>query len=193
MNDGEQNEIGLNSSRLNKLRLPLGILVLLNLMLSIGHYTDNVMHFDQYAEPVWLHAHSVDAFWFILAAWLIPIFFRKNVAYASGVFLVLTCLSLMHYNYASLAEISLKIHFYIWAEFCGALLFLPYILAEMRTRDRISWPVAGLAVVTVVPLLAMMKNAILYVEYLVALEIGLVITLLLVMFYRSSRVTSSFI
>nr|WP_315043134.1 hypothetical protein [uncultured Moraxella sp.] len=41
-------------------------LVITNIISTILHYADNVLHFEHYLEPDWLNAHVVDLFWFFM-------------------------------------------------------------------------------------------------------------------------------
>ena len=101
-----------------------GLLVLLVVtgVASILHYVDNVIFFDAYPEPAWLTPQVVEVFWFVMTPfgvigyWL----FRRgsrwrglSVLLAYG---LMNLLTLGHYSYAPLSEISFRINLFILLE-----------------------------------------------------------------------------
>ena len=107
-------------------------LVIANIVASILHYVDNVVHFEHYPEPDWLNAHLVDLFWFFMTPFaLLGLWFAKKCYYKSAlcsliVYALMGLLVLGHYNYAPFFDISFKIHLFIWIEAILAGILLIY-------------------------------------------------------------------
>lgn len=110
-------------------------LIIANIVASILHYVDNVMHFEHYPEPDWLNAKLVDMFWFFMTPFAVFGFmaFKKQQYYLS-LFLIISyalmgLLVLGHYNYAPFFEINFKIHLFILLEAILAFILLVYIIS----------------------------------------------------------------
>lgn len=128
--------IGSGQNCMTKLNHPslkvLYVIIVINIITTIFHYTHNVIHFDHYPEPTWLNARVVDLFWFIMtpfalvAGWL----YHKGRRYVGWIVLLLyvlmSLLVLGHYNYAPFLSISFTIHLFIWLEVVAAVWLLAY-------------------------------------------------------------------
>jgi hypothetical protein len=109
----------------------LTILVVGNLVASVLHFGDNIVHFHEYPEPSWIPSpHIVDALWFaitplLLLAWWLASQGRRWPAIALfWSYGALSMFVLGHYNFASPAELSFRINFLIWLEALAALLLI---------------------------------------------------------------------
>jgi hypothetical protein len=118
-------------------------LLIVNVIATIFHYTDNVCRFEQYPEPMWLNPTIVDAFWFVMTPLALIGYrlMRKGelrrgalvlYAYATASLLVLG-----HYNYAPFLSISLTIHLFILAEAALAVTLVIYVATLQIRRIRI--------------------------------------------------------
>lgn len=107
-------------------------LIIANIIASILHYVDNVIHFEHYPEPDWLNAQLVDLFWFFMTPFaLLGLWLMKKQQYMPALFALIAyalmgLLVLGHYNYASFFNISFKIHLFIWLEAVLAGILLIY-------------------------------------------------------------------
>lgn len=109
-------------------------LIIINIAATILHYGHNVMHFEHYPEPVWLNAHLVDMFWFVMTPFaLVGGWLYAKSHYWSGfavlmVYVAMSLLVLGHYNYAPFFEISFIIHVFIWLEVVVSLVLAVYLV-----------------------------------------------------------------
>jgi len=109
-------------------------LLIATVMSSIFHYVDNVMYFHEYPEPDWLDSNEVDRFWFYMTPLAYLGYHQlKRHRYHSGVlFTVLyalcNLLTLGHYWFAPIHEISLKINTFILIEAFFGFILLMYVL-----------------------------------------------------------------
>ncbi|NMG10262.1 hypothetical protein [Brasilonema sp. UFV-L1] len=103
-------------------------------IISTGiHFTDNYLFIKQYPEPDWITAPSIYQSWLILTAlgiigyWLYE--YRKFwLAYGCLLVYSLTGLSsLGHYLYGSLSQFSAKMHFFIWTDGLSGLAILGFV------------------------------------------------------------------
>lgn len=113
-------------------------LVLATVAGSILHYADNLLFFEQYPEPAWIDRSIIDAFWILMTplAW-IGYRLIQHGSHHAGTFVLLiyavcNLLTLGHYLYAPMHEISMRIHVLILFEavlagLLVAFLFLPYL------------------------------------------------------------------
>lgn len=107
-------------------------LVIANIIASILHYVDNVMHFEHYPEPDWLNAQLVDLFWFFMTPFaIVGLYLVKRHRFNFALWLLIAyalmgLLVLGHYNYAPFFDISFKIHLFIWLEAILAGILLIY-------------------------------------------------------------------
>jgi hypothetical protein len=106
-------------------------LVVLNLLASILHFTDNARHFSDYPEPKWISGpHVVDRLWFLItpllfAGWCL---WERRQEKAGQLMLatygILGLGVLGHYLYAPPSAMSLRMHLFIWTEALAALAIL---------------------------------------------------------------------
>jgi hypothetical protein len=103
-------------------------LVIANVVTSILHYVDNVVHFAHYPEPSWLNPPLVDMAWFvmtpfgILGCWLFWLGWRRVAFLCLYLYAIMGLLVLGHYLIAPPWELSFKINLFILAEAVAALL-----------------------------------------------------------------------
>lgn len=113
--------------------LLLSVLIVSVVSTSI-HYTDNFLFFEQYPQPEWITLPSIYISWIILTAigvagyWL----YRNRrfwLAYVCLVIYSLTGLSsLGHYFYGAMSEFSAKMHLFIWTDGLTGLAVLGFTL-----------------------------------------------------------------
>ena len=111
----------------------LRLLLLAMVTSSVLHYVDNLLFFEQYPEPPWINRHHIDAFWWIMTplAWIGYHLIRRG-ALRGGSATLLTyaacnLLTLGHYRYASLSDISLRIHIFIILEAALAVVLTVFL------------------------------------------------------------------
>ncbi|MFG6455726.1 hypothetical protein [Roseateles sp. BYS96W] len=108
---------------------------------SILHYVDNVLMFEQYPEPPWINRHIVDAFWWLMTplAWFGYRLMRNGALRAGTVMLLLyaacNLLTLGHYRYAPMDEISPRIHAFIGLEAVLAMALITLLFMLCATRN----------------------------------------------------------
>jgi hypothetical protein len=105
-----------------KLQPLLLSLLIISVVSTSIHYTDNFLLFEKYPQPEWITLPSIYISWIILTAigfagyWL----YRNKrfwLAYVCLLIYSLTGLSsLGHYFYGAMSEFSGKMHFFIWTD-----------------------------------------------------------------------------
>ena len=115
-------------------------IVVMNLVASILHFSDNMINFHMYPEPTWIPSpHVVDALWFVIT----PILFlgwwfsSRNAKWTAASLFWLyggsSMLVLGHYNFAAPSELSLRINVLICSEALAALSLIglaPFLVAR---------------------------------------------------------------
>ncbi len=116
-------------------------LVLATVACSILHYADNLLFFEHYPEPPWINRHIIDAFWWLMTplAWSGYRLMRRG-ALRSGAATLLAygacnLLTLGHYHYAPLHDISLRIHAFIVLEALLAAALIAFLLVTQTRRS----------------------------------------------------------
>lgn len=111
----------------------LKLILMISIISTSIHFTDNYCFIDHYPQPSWITAASIYQSWIILTAvgivgyWLYK--FRKFwLAYFCLITYSITGLaSLGHYLYGSLSEFSLKMHLFIWIDGLTGLAVLGFV------------------------------------------------------------------
>lgn len=117
----------------NHTRWLLAMLVVC-IVTSILHYVDNVLFFDQYPEPTWFNPSLVDILWFVMTPLGITgyIFWqqrRRSLAFGLlYLYVVMGQLTLGHYFYAPIWELTWKMNGLILLESLTALIFGAYLV-----------------------------------------------------------------
>lgn len=97
-------------------------LLILNILASILHYTDNLIHFDTYPEPDWFTPYLTDSIWWLMTPCGIAgfWFYRQQtfrLAYLGLYsYALLSQLTLGHYAIAPIWTLSLKMNALILLE-----------------------------------------------------------------------------
>lgn len=110
------------------------ILLVLNMIASILHYTDNLIYFDLYPEPDWFSPYLTDSIWWLMTPlgiggfW----FYRQKkfpLAYIGLYgYSLLSQLTLGHYLIAPIWDLSLKMNSLILIESFVAIPLLLFTL-----------------------------------------------------------------
>ncbi|MDY6900096.1 MAG: hypothetical protein SWZ49_18760 [Cyanobacteriota bacterium] len=110
------------------------ILLIINIVITIFHYTDNFINFSKYPAPEWMTPQSVYQSWFILTIIGITgyIFYLNNALWLAYTFLSVYSLTGMsspgHYFFGEIESLSLKMHSFIWLDFIAGILILSFII-----------------------------------------------------------------
>ncbi|UBT80437.1 hypothetical protein LCH33_003860 [Pseudomonas amygdali] len=129
--------MSITNQRLGKLRWLLWATV----ASSVLHYADNLLFFHQYPEPPWINRHMIDAFWWLMTplAWIGYRMMRRSAHRAGAATLLAyagcNLLTLGHYRYAPIHEISLRIHTFILIEAALAVALIAYLLITYPKRS----------------------------------------------------------
>jgi len=115
-------------------RFLLKTLLILSIIITAFHFTDNYINFDMYPQPDWITPSSVYISWIIwtLAGiagyWL----YKNQRLWSSYVFLIFYSLcglvSLGHYSHGAMSDFSLKMHLFIMADGLAGLSILGFVL-----------------------------------------------------------------
>ncbi len=109
-------------------------LLIVNIVASILHYTDNLIHFDAYPEPDWFSPYLTDSIWWLMTPLSIAgfWFYRQQqfrFAYIGLYsYALLSQLTLGHYVVAPIWELSLKMNSLILLESWVAIPLLFFVL-----------------------------------------------------------------
>ncbi len=122
----------------------LAVLVVANLIASILHFGDNIVHFHQYPEPKWISSpHIVDVLWFVitpflLVGWWLARWCRRWPSIAAlWLYGGLSLFVLGHYRFAAPSDLPFRINLLIWCEAVAALLLIllaPVVVPRERSR-----------------------------------------------------------
>ncbi|ABW29573.1 hypothetical protein [Acaryochloris marina] len=112
-----------------------GLLALLVVCIvtSILHYADNVLFFDQYPEPTWFNPSLVDFLWFVMTPIGIAGYIcwkQERRSLALGLlylYVAMGQLTLGHYVYAPIWDLTWKMNSLILLESLTALIFGAYV------------------------------------------------------------------
>ena len=110
------------------------ILLLLNIIASILHYTDNLIYFDLYPEPDWFSPYLTDSIWWLMTPLGIGGFWfyrqkKFQLAYIGLYgYALLSQLTLGHYLISPIWDLSLKMNSLILIESFVAIPFLLFTL-----------------------------------------------------------------
>ena len=110
--------------KIEKLQRQILLLLILgvNLLATILHYTDNFFFFDRYPAPVWMQPHHVYTAWLVLAPFALVgyMLYTKRVFWAAylclGIFSLASIGGVGHYFFGAIATFSAKMHALIWFE-----------------------------------------------------------------------------
>jgi hypothetical protein len=115
-------------------QIVLLVLLAINLVSTILHYTDNFFAFAKYPAPAWMTPASVYIAWLILT----PFGLMGYLLYTSGFFLAAyLCLGIYaltstaspgHYLFPAAEVFSLKMHFFIWFDAIAGLLLIGFTI-----------------------------------------------------------------
>lgn len=115
-------------------------LLLATVASSILHYADNLIFFEHYPEPPWINRRLIDVFWWVMTplAWIGYRLVRRG-AHRAGTATVLVyaacnLLTLGHYRYAPIHDISLRIHAFILIEAALAVVLIVFLLITYPNR-----------------------------------------------------------
>jgi hypothetical protein len=129
--------MGTDSASNRAERRTFGVLLALNVLATIAHYTDNVLRFSAYPEPSWDNARLTDAFWFVMTPFALAAYLlhakgkRAQAAVAAYAYAAMSLLVLGHYLYAPPWAISVPMNAGILAEATLAVALAAY---AMRMR-----------------------------------------------------------
>lgn len=106
-----------------RLQTLLLTLLIISVVITAFHYTDNFINFTSYPDPEWMTPPSVYQSWIILTSIGIVgyIFYLKNVLWLAYICLSIYSLTGMsspgHYFFQTTEKFSFKMHTFIWLDF----------------------------------------------------------------------------
>lgn len=109
-------------------------LLIISVVITAFHYTDNFINFLQYPDPEWLTPQSVYQSWLILTAIGIVgyVLYINNILLLAYVCLSIYSLTGMlspaHYFFQTTEKFSFKMHTFIWLDFIIGTLLLCFII-----------------------------------------------------------------
>ncbi len=109
-------------------------LLIVSVVITAFHYTDNFINFLSYPSPEWMTPQSVYQSWFILTGIGIVgyIFYLKNVIWLAYICLSIYSLTGMlspgHYLFQTTETFSFKMHIFIWLDFIIGTLILSFTI-----------------------------------------------------------------
>ena len=116
-----------------KRQLLLKLLLIVSIISTSIHFTDNYLFIEQYPQPAWITAASIYQSWLILTAvgiagyWL----YKERKFWVGYVCLIIYSLTGLaspgHYLYGSLSQFSLKMHLLIWTDGLTGLAVLGFV------------------------------------------------------------------
>jgi hypothetical protein len=117
----------------------LRILLIISIISTAIHFTDNYLFFERYPQPVWITAPSIYQSWAILTAIGIVgygLYKWGKFWLACGCLLLYSLTGLAspgHYLYGHLSQFSFKMHLFIWTDGLAGLAILVFTLWMIGT------------------------------------------------------------
>lgn len=114
------------------------ILIVVNVLATIGHYVDNICYFADYPEPHWLSPGIVDAFWFFMTPfaafgyWYYVKGWHGLARWSLVAYSLMSLLVLGHYLIVPPWNVSFRINLLILIEAVAALALLLHMLRVNR-------------------------------------------------------------
>jgi len=109
------------------------ILIVINILITIAHYMDNIIYLDEYPDPEWMKAYMTDAFWFLMTPFSIigyNLLKKGKITFGAICLYIYSLMSLFvlaHYLISPIWEISFKINFLILLETFSAIVLIIYL------------------------------------------------------------------
>jgi hypothetical protein len=110
------------------------VLLIVGIVTTILHYTDNFLFFDNYPVPTWITKPSVYVAWLILTSFGIAGYwlYKQRLFWIAYVCLCVYSItgvsSLGHYFYGSLTNFSVKMNTLIWLDAISGTALLSFTL-----------------------------------------------------------------
>lgn len=110
------------------------ILLIINVISTILHYTDNFMYNDQYPEPAWITPNGIYISWIVLTLFGVAGYFLYvkdifRLAYLClGIYSLTGISSIAHYFFPAIEAYSLKMNVLIWSDAIAGISLLFFIL-----------------------------------------------------------------
>ena len=120
----------------------LGSIVIINIVVTSLHYTDNALFINKYPEPEWITTSGVFITWGVMSAialvgyWL---YLQQKywLSYLTlSIYSVTGLSSPTHYFYGGMSEFSPKMHLLIWTDFLVGLSVIIFIIWSMAIAKR---------------------------------------------------------
>ena len=115
-------------------KIGLQIILVVNIIITSLHYTDNALNVDLYPEPDWITTSGVFLTWGVMSAigilgyWL----YNQQKYWLSYLFLGIYAgtglSSVAHYFYGALSQFSLKMHAFIWSDAIAGSLVVGFLV-----------------------------------------------------------------
>ena len=109
-------------------------IIVISVIITSLHYTDNALFIDQYPEPEWIKTYGVFLTWGIMSAIAFIAYFLYARKQYWGSYLLLTVYSItglsspIHYLYGKISDFSPKMHLLIWTDFIAGSLIVIFII-----------------------------------------------------------------
>jgi hypothetical protein len=120
----------------------LRILLIISLISTAIHFTDNYLFIERYPQPTWITAPSIYQSWVILTAIGIAgyvLYQQGKFWLACGCLLVYSLTGLAspgHYLYGHFSQFSFKMHLFIWTDGLAGLSILVFTLWLIGTAGQ---------------------------------------------------------
>ncbi|MGK7926000.1 MAG: hypothetical protein AB4290_12280 [Spirulina sp.] len=112
----------------------LFIILAINILSTIVHYTDNYLFFDRYPAPSWMNPHHVYIAWLMLTPWAISgyLYYVRKKYWQSylglGIYALTGSSSFGHYFYGSPAALSGKMNLFICSDVLAGSVLVGFLL-----------------------------------------------------------------
>ncbi|NHC37279.1 hypothetical protein [Scytonema millei] len=131
-------------------RTALFILLIVNVISTILHYSDNFVSYDKYPQPNWITPDSIYLAWIVLTTFGVVgyVLYVKDMFWAAyvclGIYSITGLSSPGHYLYSVQHVFSGKMHLLIWTDAIAGISLLIFILRsalvlkEWRKEPKVS-------------------------------------------------------
>lgn len=131
-------------------RTALFILLIVNVISTILHYSDNFVSYDKYPQPNWITPDSIYLAWIVLTTFGVVgyVLYVKDMFWTAylclGIYSITGVSSPGHYLYSAQHVFSQKMHLLIWMDAIAGISLLIFILRsalvlkEWRKEPKVS-------------------------------------------------------
>jgi hypothetical protein len=117
-----------------KPQISLLLVLIINIIITSLHYTDNAIFIPKYPEPEWITVSGLYLTWIIMTLIGVGCYllYEKKKFLSSyfclGIYSLTGLSRVAHYFYGTISDFSVKMHIFIWSDFLAGLLVVGFVI-----------------------------------------------------------------